>query len=173
MSRVQSYACAACEQIFGSKWALDDHAKNCPVRRNAELARIQEALEWKQSRIESSVGICYRYAARGFLEYNANQNKLAQRLLAKETRSHRIAVDFGGGLIAQVSTELINHFVRLAGEWSHDGWTAKNVDLLQGAPHLIFGSAMYFDDMLLRKNGKPPSMPREVFTESRRGLAAA
>jgi hypothetical protein len=96
---------------------------------------------------------------------NANQNKLAQRLLAKETRSHRIAVDFGGGLIAQVSTELINYFVRLAGEWSHDGWTAKNVDLLQGAPHLIFGSAMYFGDMLLRKNGKPPSMPREVFSE--------
>jgi hypothetical protein len=79
MSRVQSYACAACEQIFGSKWALDDHAKNCPVRRNAELARIQEALEWKQSRIESSVGICYRYAARGFLAYHTGRPEEARR----------------------------------------------------------------------------------------------
>jgi hypothetical protein len=96
---------------------------------------------------------------------SANLDKLTQRLLAKETRSHRIAVDFGGGLIAQVSTELINYLVRLAGEWSHDGWTAKNVDLLQGAPHLILGSAIYFGDMLLRKNGKPPSMPREIFSE--------
>ena len=96
---------------------------------------------------------------------NHNLDKITQRLLAKETRSQRIAVDFGGGMIAQVSTELLNYLVRLAGEWSHDGWTAKNVDLLQGAPHLILGSALYFGDMLTRKNGKPPSMPREIFSE--------
>ncbi len=95
----------------------------------------------------------------------AQLDKLAQRLLAKETRSHRVAVDFGGGMFAQVSTEFINYLVRLAGEWSHDGWTAKNVDLLQGAPHLILGAGMYFGDMLLRKNGRPPSMPREIFSE--------
>ena len=91
--------------------------------------------------------------------------KLHKQLLAKETRSHRIAVDFGGGTIAQVSTELINYFVRLAGEWSHDGWTAKNVDVLQGAPHFILGMGAYFGDMLARKNGKPPTMTREVLSE--------
>jgi len=91
--------------------------------------------------------------------------KLHKQLLAKETRSHRIAVDFGGGTIAQVSTELINYFVRLAGEWSHDGWTAKNVDVLQGAPHFILGMGAYFGDMLTRKNGKPPTMTREVLSE--------
>ena len=92
-------------------------------------------------------------------------DKLHQKMLAKETRSHRIAVDFGGGTIAQVSTELINYFVRLAGEWSHDGWTAKNVDLLQGAPHFILGMGAYFGDMLTRKNGRPPTMTREVLSE--------
>jgi hypothetical protein len=96
---------------------------------------------------------------------HANHDKLTQRLLAKETRSHRVAVDFGGGLIAQVSTEFINYLIRLGGEWSHNGWTAKNVDLLQGAPHLVLGSALYFGEMLMRKNGKPPSMPREIFSE--------
>ena len=96
---------------------------------------------------------------------SASLDKLAQKVLAKETRSHRIAVDFGGGMFAQVSTELINYLIRLAGEWSHDGWTAKNVDILQGAPHLIMGSALYFGDMLTRKNGKLPSMKREMFSE--------
>lgn len=92
-------------------------------------------------------------------------DKLHQKMLAKETRSHRIAVDFGGGTIAQVSTELINYLVRLAGEWSHDGWTAKNVDILQGAPHFILGMGAYLGDMLTRKNGKTPSMTREVWSE--------
>lgn len=34
-------------------------------------------------------------------------DKLHQKMLAKETRSHRIAVDFGGGTIAQVWTEAL------------------------------------------------------------------
>ena len=96
---------------------------------------------------------------------NTSLDRLHKQLLAKETRSHRIAVDFGGGTIAQVSTELINYCVRLAGEWSHDGWTAKNVDVLQGAPHFILGMGAYFGDMLTRKNGKPPTMTREVWSE--------
>src|SRR5436305_1842690 len=66
MPREQSYPCSACEQSFGSKWALTEHAKSCPVKRNAELLRIQEALAWKQERIERAVGLCYRYAARAF-----------------------------------------------------------------------------------------------------------
>ena len=96
---------------------------------------------------------------------NTKLDKLVEKMLAKETRSHRIAVDFGGGMIAQVSTELINYLVRLAGEWSHNGWAAKNVDILQGAPHLILGVGMYFGEMMSRKNGKPPSMPQELFSE--------
>jgi hypothetical protein len=53
MPREQTYSCVACEHSFGSKWALEDHAKNCPVKRNAELARIHEALRWKQGASKS------------------------------------------------------------------------------------------------------------------------
>lgn len=96
---------------------------------------------------------------------NGSLDRLTQKVLEKETLPHRVAVDFGGGLIAQVSTELLNYLVRLAGEWSHDGWAARNVDILQGAPHFILGTGLYFGDMLTRKNGKLPSMSREIFSE--------
>jgi len=79
MSREQRYVCAACELILGSKWALDEHTKSCPVRRNAELVRIQETLAWKQSRVEASIGICYRYAARGFLAHHSARPEEAAR----------------------------------------------------------------------------------------------
>jgi hypothetical protein len=79
MSRVPSYSCAACEQTFVAKWALDEHAKSCPVKRNAELARIHEALVWKHARIEASVGLCYRYAARGLVAHHSARPDEAHR----------------------------------------------------------------------------------------------
>lgn len=79
MSRVASYACAACEQSFGSQWALNDHAKSCPVKRNATLARTYETLVWKQARIETSVGLCYRYAARGLVALHNARPEEAHR----------------------------------------------------------------------------------------------
>lgn len=70
MPREGNHVCAACEQTFGSKWALSEHGKSCAVRRDGELARIAETLAWKRERIERSVGLCYRYAARAFAAHH-------------------------------------------------------------------------------------------------------
>ena len=39
-------------------------------------------------------------------------------VLRKESKAHRVAIDFGGGVIAQASTELMNWGFRALGKWS-------------------------------------------------------
>ena len=124
---------------------------------NAELQRQIEAGSALEADYDKVVASQQKAASK--------YEKLLMRVGDKHSKVHRVAVDMGGGTVAQVSTELINLAVRAAGRWSKDGFFAQNVDVLQGAPHLILGSALYFGDMLTRKNGKPPSMPREIFSE--------
>ena len=71
-------------------------------------------------------------------------------VLRKESKAHRVAIDFGGGVIAQASTELMNWGFRALGKWSKDGFWANNVDLLQGAPHFVLGMGLYFAEMITR-----------------------
>lgn len=89
----------------------------------------------------------------------------------KESTPHRVAVDFGGGVAAQVSTELINYGVRALGRWSKDGFWAHNVDLLQGVPHFVLGLGVYFAEMITRDEPKDSrgawvSTSREVLSEA-------
>ncbi len=96
--------------------------------------------------------------------------KFRDAVLAKESRAHRVAVDFGGGVVAQASTELMNYGFRALGRWSKDGFWANNVDLLQGAPHFVLGLGIYFAEMLTRpepKGGGGWVTPtREVISEA-------
>ncbi len=131
----------------------------------AEMTRQYEADMLAASAAQASLERAETERTKRIEQSNTTLNRLYQKALSTESRVHRVTVDFGGGAIAQVSTELINYLVRLAGEWSHDGWTAKNVDILQGAPHVILGSGLYFGDLLTRKSGKLPSMRREIFSE--------
>ena len=81
---------------------------------------------------------------------NARIDNFMEKVSAKESKSHRVAVDLGGGSIAQVSTELINWGVRALGRWSKDGFFANNVDLLQGMPHFVIGLGIYIAEMATR-----------------------
>lgn len=97
--------------------------------------------------------------------------KLLMRVGDKHSKVHRVAVDLGGGSIAQVSTELLNLGVRALGRWSKDGVFAQNVDILQGAPHFVLGLGLYIAEMATRKdpadnNGELPSTTREVVSEA-------
>ncbi|MBL9009521.1 MAG: hypothetical protein JNJ46_35025 [Myxococcales bacterium] len=91
-------------------------------------------------------------------------------VLAKESKAHRVAVDFGGGVAAQVSMELLNWGIRAVGRWSKDGFWANNVDLLQGAPHFVLGLGVYFAEMLTRNEpkggGEWITPTREVVSEA-------
>ncbi len=104
-----------------------------------------------------------------------HQEQMSTRLVAFEqkwtalnSKSRRVAVDLGGGTLAQVSTELINWGVRALGRWSKDGWLANNVDLLQSMPHFILGLALYCTEMATRKKSDKGvvSASREVMSEA-------
>jgi hypothetical protein len=102
---------------------------------------------------------------------SSKYEKLLMRVGDKHSKAHRIAVDMGGGSIAQVSTELINWGMRALGRWSQDGFFANNADLLQGGPHFFMGLGLYILEMATRKdpadnNGELPSTTREVLSEA-------
>lgn len=106
-------------------------------------------------------------------QYKKTDSRLGKMLLRvgdKHSAVHRIAVDLGGGSVAQVSTELINWGVRALGAWSGDGFWAQNVDLLQGGPHFFMGLGAYILEMATRKdpteNLELPSTSREVLSEA-------
>ena len=91
-------------------------------------------------------------------------------VMRKESKAHRVAVDFGGGVVAQASTELMNWGFRALGKWSGDGFWTNNVDLLQGAPHFILGMGLYFAEMITRPEpkggGEWVTPTREVVSEA-------
>ena len=96
--------------------------------------------------------------------------KFKTAVLRKESKAHRVAIDFGGGVVAQASTELMNWGIRAIGRWSKDGFWANNVDLLQGAPHFVLGLGLYFAEMLTRNDpkggGEWVTPTREVISEA-------
>ena len=103
-------------------------------------------------------------------------DKLLMRVGDKHGKAHRVAVDMGGGSIAQASTELINWGMRALGRWSKDGFFASNVDLLQGGPHFFLGLGLYILEMATRKdpadnNGELPNTTREVVSEATKVFA--
>lgn len=100
-------------------------------------------------------------------------SKLRANVMDKQSKSHRIAVDMGGGTAAQASTELINWGVRALGRWSKDGFFANNVDILQGGPHFFLGLGLYILEMATRKDSAEelPSTTREVLSEATKVFA--
>ena len=82
-----SFACPDCGATFGSKWALTEHAKSCPVKQNAELRRVQEKLDDQKSRVEKWIAESYRNAARAFAFYhngNAEQAQMMHKWFAED-----------------------------------------------------------------------------------------
>jgi len=102
-----------------------------------------------------------------FLRKNKQIAKILDRVEDVNTKSHRVGVDLAGGGAAQVSTEFLNWIIRATANWAgKDSWMGKNVDILQGAPHFLIGLAVYFTELLTRKNGELPSMTREIASEA-------
>lgn len=102
---------------------------------------------------------------------NARLDTFLAKVAVKESKSHRVAVDLGGGSIAQVSTEVINWGIRALGRWSRDGFFANNVDLLQGLPHFVLGLGIYIAEMASRKD--PTERGSEIVSPQREVLSEA
>ena len=132
---------ARIDQLIGSEMGLGGELTKQQDERQARLSS-------EQSRIE----------------------KFKTAVLRKESKAHRVAIDFGGGVVAQASTELMNWGIRAIGRWSKDGFWANNVDLLQGAPHFVLGLGLYFAEMLTRSDpkggGEWVTPTREVISEA-------
>lgn len=79
---------------------------------------------------------------------------------------HIMKVDFGGGVVAQASTELMNLGVRALADWLPETWVGQNSDYLQGGPHVLLGLGIYIAEMATRKKGTMPTTTREVVSEA-------
>jgi len=139
----------------------------------ATLDRLQEQNSSLQKQIAagSELEADYDRLIKDHTKASGKYDKLLMRVVDKQSKAHRIAVDMGGGSIAQASTELINWGMRALGRWSKDGFIASNVDLLQGGPHFFLGLGLYILEMATRKdpadnNGELPSTSREVMSEA-------
>ncbi len=139
----------------------------------ATLDRLQEQNSSLQKQIAagSELEADYDRLIKDHTKASGKYDKLLMRVVDKQSKAHRIAVDMGGGSIAQASTELLNWGMRALGRWSKDGFIASNVDLLQGGPHFFLGLGLYILEMATRKdpadnNGELPSTSREVMSEA-------
>jgi hypothetical protein len=137
------------------------------------LERLSEQNKSLQQQIEagSELEADYQKLVDKQSKTSNKYEKLLMRVGDKHSKAHRIAVDLGGGSVAQVSTELVNWGIRALGRWSKDGFFANNVDLLQGGPHFFIGLGLYILEMATRKdpadnNGELPSTTREVLSEA-------
>lgn len=75
-----------------------------------------------------------------------------------KANQRQLVVDLGGGMTAQVGTELFNWLIRVAAEWAgENSWLARYADLLQSLPHIALGSALYVTEMMLREPNRAPS----------------
>lgn len=86
----------------------------------------------------------------------------------KGSKLTKIGVDFGGGAIALVSTELINWGFRAAKDAAgEESWWGRNSDLLQSLPHVVLGTLVYLGELLTRPNhDKPVTVRRQVVSEA-------
>jgi len=123
---------------------------------------------------EMSIGMEQSRSQDDRLARIANEQTRVERFKAavmrKESKAHRVAIDFGGGVVAQASTELMNWGFRALGKWSRNGFWANNVDLLQGMPHFVLGMGIYFAEMITRPEpkggGEWVTPTREVISEA-------
>lgn len=127
-------------------------------------AELQQSLAAEGAALDASFRAISEPAPAGREEKRVA--KLVAAVKDKTNKAHRVAVDLGGGSIAQASTELINLGVRALGRWSPDGWLGQNSDFMQGAPHFILGLGIYIAEMASRKNMELPSTTREVISEA-------
>ena len=134
-----------------------------------EMKKIDQLLA-----TEMSIGLEQSKSQDDRLARIANEQSRVERFKAavmrKESKAHRVAIDFGGGVVAQASTELMNWGFRALGKWSRDGFWANNVDLLQGMPHFVLGMGIYFAEMITRPEpkggGEWVTPTREVISEA-------
>ena len=139
MPRNVTHPCTACEQTFGSKWALDEHQKTCPVRRLGDLKRVQEALEWKKGRIEQSIGECYRYAARSFATHHQVRPAEAVRFLdwlEAEVEQVSLALEDLNQALAEANQP---HFPRLTRLRTDVGLLMEQVKDLSSITRVLIG----------------------------------
>ncbi len=127
---------------------------------DAQIAQLVSKLDSNDKRLAEAG------TARTGSKLKKSYDKLKAKVEDRETRTHKLTVDFGGGAVAQISNEFINGLIRLWAEYRPTGWTAQNADLLQSAPHVILGMGVYLTELALRTPTKVPSWSREMSSQA-------
>ncbi len=134
--------------------------KNKTKDTDAQIAQLVSKLDSNDKRLAEAG------TARTGSKLKKSYDKLKAKVEDRETRTHKLTVDFGGGAVAQISNEFINGLIRLWAEYRPTGWTAQNADLLQSAPHVILGMGVYLTELALRTPTKVPSWSREMSSQA-------
>ena len=93
--------------------------KNKTKDTDAQIAQLVSKLDSNDKRLAEAG------TARTGSKLKKSYDKLKAKVEDRETRTHKLTVDFGGGAVAQISNEFINGLIRLWAEYRPTGWTAQ------------------------------------------------
>lgn len=123
------------------------------ARERADEAEKQLAkTKAEASRTAKDLGEMERKAA----AVGEKMDNLKSAIAVRESPSRRALVDISGGTTAFSLTAGINWLFRTVARKFPDSWWARNVDILQGAPHFVLGCLAYGIELYTR-SGKPPT----------------
>ena len=85
--------------------------KNKTKDTDAQIAQLVSKLDSNDKRLAEAG------TARTGSKLKKSYDKLKAKVEDRETRTHKLTVDFGGGAVAQISNEFINGLIRLWAEY--------------------------------------------------------
>ncbi len=135
----------------------------------ANATAANKAVQVDLQNSEKMLDATYRAAQASTMMMPKESKAIVKQMKTAEERmanGHKIKVDFGGGVAAQVSTELMNLGVRALADWMPESWVGQNSDYLQGGPHIMLGLGVYILEMATRKKNTMPTTTREVISEA-------
>ena len=147
-----------------AKSQMDKMEKALQEAKNA-TAKIKGSMEEQNAILTAAYANAMASSSKGQDE-SAKMGKALKAGEHLKSPAKTVKIDFGAGLTAQVSTELINLAVRALGDWAPESWWGRNSDYMQGAPHAILGLGIYAIEMASRKQDVFPSERRVFINEA-------
>lgn len=153
---------------MAKKSAPAEKSLQAMAKQLASATAANQAIQADLKNSEQMLDATYRAAQASAMMPKESKAIVKQMKTAEERMAsgHKVKVDFGGGVAAQVSTELMNLGVRALADWMPESWVGQNSDYLQGGPHIMLGLGVYILEMATRKKNTMPTTTREVISEA-------
>lgn len=147
-----------------AKTQVDKMEKALQEAKNA-TSKIKVDMEAQNAMLTAAYANAMAAGSKG-QDDTAKMNKALKAGEHLKSPTKSLKIDFGAGLTAQVSTELLNLAVRALADWAPESWWGKNSDYMQGAPHALLGLGIYAIEMASRKQDVFPTERRVFINEA-------